>query len=175
MTMSDEETDLAARLAAARRNVLATIADERTPRFSRRGKLAVVAGAGALALGVTGGAIAIAAAPPEAVAYSVQCYEAADLGSRYTTLGHPIAIDDATGEEQNRDTTDPVADCGEMWRMGVVGQDEVPDDPNAAQFPVPELVGCTLPSGVGAAFPRGESSARDDEFCGALGLAVWAG
>ena len=48
-------------------------------------------------------------------------------------------------------------------------------DPNAANFPVPELVGCTLSNGVGAGFPRGDSTATSEEFCRDLGLTIWAG
>ena len=79
------------------------------------------------------------------------------------------------GEEASRDVLDPVTICGDLWRMGLVGQDAAPADPNTANFPVPELVGCTLANGIGAAFPRGDSTATSEEFCRDLGLTSWAG
>jgi len=164
-----------ARLAGIRGRVLRAIATERTPRFSRAQKATVaVVAAGALAAGLTGGALAVARATQEQISYTVECFEAADLSSRFTTVSSPTATNLTTGEE-SRNQTDPVATCSEMWRMGLIGQDSVPADPNAAQFPVPALVGCALADGVGAGFPRGSSTAGAEEFCGDLGLTAWAG
>ncbi len=164
-----------AQLAGIRSRVLGAVAQERTPRFSRARKGAIAAiTAGGLAVALTGGAIAVVQATHEEVSYSVQCYDAASVNAHFTTVGTPIATDIVTGEE-SRDATDPVATCGEMWRMGLIGQDAAPDDPSAADFTVPELVGCTLENGIGAGFPRGDSAATSEEFCQNLGLAIWVG
>jgi hypothetical protein len=164
-----------AQLADIRSRLLGAVSQERTPRFSRARKAAVAAGAaGAVAVALTGGAIAVVQATQDQVSYSVQCYDAASTNAHFTTVGTPIATDNVTGEE-SRDATNPVTTCGDIWRMGLIGQDAAPADPNAADFAVPELVGCTLGNGVGAGFPRGDSTATSEEFCRDLGLAVWAG
>ena len=67
----------------------------------------------------------------------------------------------------------PIDACDDMWRMGIIGQDEVPVDPNAADFPIPDLVGCRQGNGVGAAFPRESLSHDDAAACRSLGMTVW--
>lgn len=174
-TRIPDDIDIDARLADIRSQLLAAVKQERTPRFSRTGKVGVAAIAAAgLAVALTGGTIAVVQATQEQISYSIQCYEAASLNADFTTIGTPTATDSVTGEE-SRDATDPVSTCGDIWRMGLIGQDAVPADPNTADFPVPELVGCTLNNGVGAGFPRGGSTATVEEFCQNLGLTVWAG
>lgn len=172
--LPDEATE-DARLAGIRSRLLGAVAQQRTPRFSRARKTAVAAiAAGGLAVALTGGAIAVVQATQEQISYSVQCYDAASINANFTTVATPTATDNVTGEE-SRDATNPVTTCGDIWRMGLIGQEAAPADPNAANFPVPELVGCTLSNGVGAGFPRGDSTATSEEFCRDLGLTIWAG
>jgi hypothetical protein len=165
-----------ARLAGIRGRLLGTIEQERTPRFSRAQKAsAVVAAAAGLAVALTGGAIAVVQASQEQVHYSARCFPTASITERYADVGVPRAVDRVTGQEAERLILDPVTACGDLWRMGLVGRDVAPADPNAADFPVPALVGCTLQNGVGAAFPRGASTLTEEEFCRDLGLAGWSG
>ena len=173
-TRIPDDVDIDARLAEVRDNLLATVPTTRTPRFSRAGRVGIaITGAGAIAVALTAGAIAVAQASHEEVAYSVQCYDRPSLSAVYTTVGVAAATKVAPGSAA-RESTDPVATCADMWRMGILGQKSVPDDPNAANFPIPELVGCTLPNGVGAGFPRAGSNASAQEFCSNLGLAIWS-
>lgn len=169
-----EDTNEDLRLAAGRGRLLESVAHERTPRYSRARKAASVVGISVLAAALTGGTIAVVQASQDEVTYSVQCYEAASLDADFATVGSPTATDRKTGEAR-RDPTDPVSTCGDLWRMGLVGQEAAPADPNAADFPVPAIIGCTLSNGVGAGFPRGSSTSSDRNFCRDLGLAVWIG
>lgn len=166
------ETEVDNRVGRLRDNVLTAVTATKTHRISRAGRTAIILGASALALSLTGGTVAVVQATQEQITYSVTCYEEASLTSNYTTVASPLAVNTDTGDE-SRDATDPVASCSEMWRMGLIGQDQPPTDPNAANFPVPELVGCTQSNGVGVAFPRRDSTASDVAFCQNLGLAIW--
>lgn len=173
--LPDEATE-DARLAGIRSRLLGAVAQQRTPRFSRARKATVAAfAAGGLAVALTGGAIAVVQASQEDINYSARCFPTASISDQYADVGAAPATDIATGEEASRDVLDPVMICGDLWRMGLVGQDAAPADPNAASFPVPELVGCTLANGIGAAFPRGDSTATSEAFCRDLGLTSWAG
>lgn len=172
-TQIPEDVEVQARLASVRTSLMDAIPNLRTHRFSRAGRVGIAWGsAAALAAALTGGAIAIMQATPEQVSYSVQCYEGPSLSAKFTTVATPEALTETTGEV-SRYVTDPVTTCAAMWRMGLLGQATVPSDPNAADFPVPELVGCTLENGVGAGFPREGSTVPAVRFCDDLGLAVW--
>jgi hypothetical protein len=174
MNRMPDDDDIARRLGEARAAVLATIPTVRSPRISRQGRAGVAIAAAAVAvLGLTGGAVAVIQATHEQVAYSVQCFAGASLGSASTTVTVPEATDRTTGAAGSRPTTDPVADCADAWRSGLIGQASPPADPNTADFPVPDLVACTLRDGVGAGFPRGDSRLDDKAFCAVLGLAPW--
>ena len=119
------------------------------PRYSRARKATIAAIAvGGLVL--TGGTIAVVQATQEQIDHQVRCFEAADLGSNYTDVAEAIGIDSTTGR-----------------------QEVAPADPNVANFPVPELVGCALPNGIGAAFPRENHSTLAEDFCRDLGLTAW--
>lgn len=171
-TRIPDDVDVTARLAAIRPRLLREVDHERTPRYSRAGKAAFAAIAvGGLVL--TGGTIAVVQATQEQVDYSVRCYAAADLGSNFTDVARPIATDTTTGQQMPRQVLEPENACGDMWRMGMIGQEVAPTDPNAAHFPVPELVSCTLQDGVGAAFPRENNTALAEAFCRDLGLTAW--
>lgn len=160
----DEATE-DARLAGIRSRVLAATATEPTPRFSRAGKsLSAAIAAGGLAVALTGGAVAVIQATQEQIRTSVRCYAAPDLDARFTTAAIPTDAADAV---------DPVGLCGDMWRAGIIGQPVIPADPNTADYPVPDLVACTLQDGTGSGFPR-EGAASAQAFCRELGLAVWS-
>lgn len=166
--------DIDARLARVRGSILEALPSTRTHRFSRAGRVTmVVAGASLFAVALTGGTIAAIQASQEDVDYSVQCFDAASMSATSTTVVLAEATDNETGEVVPRDAIDPAETCGEMWRMGFLGQESAPTDPNSANFPVPELVACVLDNGVGAVFPREDSTASSQSFCRDLGLAVW--
>jgi hypothetical protein len=166
--------DIDERLARMRGNILEALPSTRTHRFSRAGRVTIlVAGSSLFAIALTGGTIAAIQASQEDVDYSVQCFEAASRSAESTTVVLAEATDNETGEIVPRDAIDPAETCGEMWRMGFLGQESAPADPNAANFPIPELVACVLDNGVGAVFPREDSTASSESFCRDLGLAVW--
>jgi len=172
-TLSDEE--IATRVERSRFEVMRTVEAE-LPMLARRHRRRVgitIAVAGAAALALTAGTIAVVQATREQINYSVLCYSGASTSSSYTTATDPTATNTKTGQT-DRKATDPVSVCGETWRMGLVGQKPDPQrDPNTANFPVPKLVACTTANGVGAAFPRGNSSATGTDFCNSLGLTPW--
>ncbi|MGC4174480.1 hypothetical protein [Demequina sp.] len=162
--LSDEE--VIRRVRAIRSDLAAAIPRART---RRRRKIAIAAAIGA-AVALTGAALVVHATS-EQVHYEVTCYEHASLDSHYTQAGSAPWVDD--NGVSGRAEVDPVATCGDMWRMGVIGQAARPEDPNNANFDVPALVGCTLPNGASAGFPREGSTATDHDFCNKLGLAPW--
>jgi len=165
------EEEVTARLAAARRNVLSQIptAPRRRRRLRRLGiGVAVLVGAATL----TATAVAIHQATTEQITYSVDCFEKADMTSRSASVESSEATNNLTGAT-SREPTDPVTSCQDMWRMGLLGQMTPPADPDTADFPVPDIVACKEANGVGAGFPRGDSTLSNAEFCQDLGLAAW--
>jgi hypothetical protein len=173
-TLSDEE--IATRVERARSEVMRTVLDD-VPMLTHRHRRRVgitIAVAGAAALALTAGTVAVVQATHEQITYSVLCYSGASTSSSYTTAADPTATNTKTGQS-DRQAVDPVSVCGETWRMGLVGQKPDPQrDPNTANFPVPRLVACATANGVGAAFPRGASSATETDFCESLGLTPWS-
>jgi hypothetical protein len=172
--LSDEE--IATRVEWARSEVMRTVEDD-APALTRRHRRRVgiaIAVAGVAALALTAGTIAVVQATHEQTTYSVLCYSGASTSSSYGTAADPNATNARTGQT-DRQAADPVSVCGDMWRMGLVGQKPDPQrDPNTANFPVPQLVACTTANGVGAAFPRGGSHASKADFCDSLGLTPWS-
>ena len=164
IVLSDQE--VAQRVSAIRAEVVAAIP---RARGRRRRHIAIAVAIGA-ATALTGAAI-IVHATSEQIHYEVTCYEHASLSSDYAQAVSVLWIDD--NGVAGRTEVDPVATCGDMWRMGSLGQDVPPQDPNSANFPVPALVGCTLPNGASVGFPREGSTASDVDFCKKLGLAPW--
>lgn len=162
--LSDQE--VTRRVSAIRSEVVAAIPRARA---RRRRKIAIAAVAGA-AVALTGAALVVRATS-EQVRYEVTCYEHASLDSSFTQALSILGIDD--NGVPGRSEVDPVATCGDLWRMGALGQEVRPEDPNTANFDVPELVGCTLPNGASAGFPREGSTATRVDFCHDLGLAPW--
>jgi hypothetical protein len=171
MNLPDND-EVTARLAAVRRVVLAAAPTRRVVHPKR---LALILSASAVAvIGLTAGAVAVVQAGHEQITYSVACYVHDSVSGPVNTIGEPQGID-AAGHAAPRTPTNPVTTCADMWRRGVVGQPAPPKDPNAANFPVPSLVGCTMADGIGAGFPREGSTASDSDFCNGLGLTVWKG
>ena len=169
-SISDQEIER--RVTETRSLVLERIGATKPRRVSSRTRAGVaiaVASAGVLSL--TAGVVVVAMATPEQVSYSVNCYEKASLSSTYTTATDPEAT--SSNGTVTRTRTNPISSCAAMWKMGLLGQATPPSDPNTAHFPVPALVGCTMANGVGAGFPRGQSSDSDADFCSGLGLTPW--
>jgi len=163
--LSDD--DIRARVDAIRAEVVEAIPRERA---RRRRRFGVIAGAAAAAVAITGGAL-IVRASNDAITYEVVCYDGPSLSANSVQVESALGVDQSGGAD--RTATDPVVTCGDMWRMGLIGQEELPVDPNAANFDVPDLVGCTLPNGIAAGFPRGASTFDNRDFCNELGLAPW--
>ena len=174
MTRMPDDIDIARRLGNTRLALMAALPTTRSPRISHRARVGVVLSGSAVAiLGLTGGTLAVVQATQDQVSYSVQCFAGPSLDSSNTTISRPQATDRATGSGAARQRTSPSADCAFAWKAGLIGQRVAPSDPNSANYPVPELVGCTLTDGVGAGFPRGDSKLSDSAFCDTLGLTIW--
>lgn len=167
--MSDQlsEADIRGRVDAIRNAVLEAIPRERARRRRRTG---VITGVMAATLAISGGAL-IVHASDDAVTYGVVCYDGPSLSAGSVQVESALGVDRSGSAD--RTATDPVATCGDMWRLGLIGQEQLPPDPNAANFDVPDVVGCTLPNGIAAGFPRGTSTFDDHDFCTQLGLAPW--
>ena len=123
-----------------------------------------------IALGA-GGLLGLRAAQEE-IAYSVACYEGDSLTSRTVTFAAP-PTKGAQGQVVERPRVDPVSTCEEMWRIGVLGDTEQPENASTGEFPVPDIVGCVQTNGIGAGFRREFSSVSDQYFCARLGMRVW--
>jgi hypothetical protein len=140
---------------------------ERRRTLGRR--MTALAGAVAIAAGITGGVLVViqASATMKNVA---ECYASTDLNSHHT--GVVVADKDGQAAQTPSSVNDRIAtgteNCGAVWRLG-----RFEADPNAVQsgrdFPVPNLVACTLPDGRFAYFPSANSAS---EVCSHLGLAV---
>lgn len=163
--LSDEDIDL--RVRSVRDSLATEIPRARSKRRKRR---VIIAGAATAAAALTGAALVIHATNDQ-IHYEVTCFESADLNSKTVQVQSALGVDDHG--HADRTETDPIESCGEVWRMGLLGQPTPPPDTNTANFDIPELVGCTLPNGASGGFPRGESAASVTEFCNELGLAPW--
>lgn len=161
-------------LVPVRANVLSAVRLTRSPRQSQRFRLVrgVVVTA-SLASVLTAGAIAVTQATPDAVNHTAVCYSEASTASESTTVSTIVSTDNETGVSERPEILSPVDACDDMWRLGIIGQAEIPDDPNAANLPVPALVGCKQNNGVGAAFPRETLPDSAVKACQSLGMAVW--
>jgi len=163
--MADDEVRL--RVTSIRVSLAGEIVRERARRRKRR---IITASAIGAAVVLTGAALVIEATSDQ-VHYEVFCYETQDLDGKYTQVQSALGVDDHGNAE--RTEVDPVETCGDMWRMGALGQATPPADPNTANFEVPELVGCTLPNGMAAGIPRGDSTSSNTDLCNELGLTPW--
>jgi hypothetical protein len=174
ITKMPDDIEIARHLEKARGLILEALPTTRSPRLTYRARLGiVVSGAAVVVLGISGGSLAVVQATHEQVSYSVQCFAGASTESSSTTIGHPQVTDRVTGVNGQRQSADPIADCSFAWKAGLIGQKSAPADPNSANFPVPDLVACTLPDGVGAGFPRVDRKLSDHALCESLGLSVW--
>jgi hypothetical protein len=141
----------------------------------RRSKQAGVAGLGATALVLAGGAAAAYVAfKPANDKFSVICYSEARLGDDVQRFTYAEANPESPNSKQPAQPAtiaDPERACADLWKSGVLtpssakGQPIVPnpDDPAAAR-PVPKLVSCTTEDDVAAVFPG------DNKTCERLGL-----
>ena len=120
-------------LASTRVDVLEAMLHVRSPKRSTRYRYtrnAIIAGGAVILL--TGGALAVALAPPEVIAVSASCYSEPSLDS-FVQVNSWV------------DTPfDPIAACGLEYN--------VPDS---------ELSVCTLPNGTAGVFPREGRPAED--------------
>lgn len=140
-------------------------ADDR--RRTRRHRLAAIGIAGALVAGTTAGAIAVARASQGQINYLVDCYSAADLGSRHgTSVWAPGDLDEKTPTPIAERIALAEDQCAATWRTGVFDPDGGTD---GGEHPVPDLETCQLPDGRLAVFP---SELAVKELCTKLGLAL---
>ncbi|PWJ54962.1 hypothetical protein SAMN06264364_105171 [Quadrisphaera granulorum] len=174
----DDEVDR--RVAAARTALLTTLDAEiastspldRSARWGRSRRRTTVVVAGVSALALTAGAWAVQRASQEEIDYSVNCYEGTTTDSRLAGAGTAEAVD-ANGQSAERDLVDPLAMCSSVWRWGVLGQAAPPEDPNAANFPVPPLTACTAANGVNNVFVRDDED--PEQQCASQSMTPWAG
>jgi len=165
MTELLSDAEIARRVESIRDHVTTRIPVERARRKKRAW---VVSGVVAAAVAVAGAALVIRASD-DVIKYEVRCYESASLESDYGQMKSDLWVGE--NGDSGRGEVDPAVNCGDLWRMGLVGQPTPPANPNTANFEVPELVGCELANGMAAGFPRGDSTASATEFCNELGLA----
>ncbi|MFF2053462.1 hypothetical protein ACFVU2_17810 [Leifsonia sp. NPDC058194] len=140
-------------------------ADDR--RRTRRHRLAAIGIAGALVAGTTAGGIAIARASQGQINYLVDCYDAADLGSRHgTSVYLPGDLDEKTPTPIDERVALAEEQCAAGWRAGDGRSASMSD---GKVHPVPHLETCQLPDGRLAVFPSEVALA---ELCAKLGLSV---
>lgn len=163
----------AARREALRELLMEQVSQPRRP-WWRRSKQAGIAGIGATALVLAGGAAAAYVAfKPANDKFSVICYSEARLGDDVQRFTYAEANPESPNSKQPAQPAtiaDPERACADLWKSGVLtpgskGRTIVtnPDDATAAK-PVPKLVSCTTEDGVAAVFPG------DDKTCERLGL-----
>lgn len=166
MTSLPNDREIERQLVRVRADVMAATHHVRSPKRSTRFRVTrnlIVGGVAIAAL--TGGTIIVASENARVIDTYVFCYEAASLSSDRA---------DVAAEVSDHITADPVATCGDLWRVGRLGQSGQidPNDPNN-NFPIPALVACEGKDGVAAVFPRENAETSDQGLCEALGLAVW--
>lgn len=164
MTLLPTDEQVRAELASVRSAVLDATRHVRSPKHSTRYRtIRAIIIAGTAAALLTSGAIAVTRASQEEIDTYVTCFHSASLDSQ--TRGFIFT----------EGGLDPIELCGIVWRndswTGVSNGD--PEDPNDGTAPVPPLVACELANGASGVFPREESTATNEDFCAALGLAVW--
>ena len=136
----------------------------RSPRRSTRFRVtrnAIIAGAAIAAL--TAGSLIVARLTQADIDHSAICFEHASTDSTQ----FPISGAGATTDE----ALDPLAGCAYTWQEGYFDPAGPADPPDTGDFPVPQLVACTLPDGSAGVFHLEDHPVQN--FCGALGLADW--
>jgi hypothetical protein len=145
------------RLEAMRADIEQFVASHPVPRKRRWRRRNFLAGMGAIVIVLGGGGTAAAWAylHPRAVTDQTQarCYSD-DLYVRGATFhGTTVATpDSATVIGRVQDALDT---CASLWQVGAIqsGAPVAITNRNARTYPVPALVGCTLPDGAAAVFP----------------------
>lgn len=124
-------------------------------RWRRR---SVIGGVGALVVVAAGGGTALAVAllhPRPVTDHSVaRCYTVAAYEPHGPFPGTSIAQASADASQAVR-VANALDVCAAMWRAGILQPGAPRPIVHAGQpfYPVPALVGCTLPNGVAAVFP----------------------
>lgn len=133
---------------------------------TRRRKVTLIAGAGALALGVTAGAIIIPATQPQ-LDTTARCYSAQNTESQYSDVA---LADGQTVLNQAR----AITNCGAAWAYGNITPGKVQMTDN--QQPIttaPPLGVCLQPNDILAVFPLTSESGTvltQAELCQKLSL-----
>jgi hypothetical protein len=157
------------RLAVMRAGVELLVSTEPLPPKRRWRGRKYFAGLGAGVILVAGGGTALAWAylHPRAVTDKTQarCYSDDTYTPDRTFNGSTVATADSPtliGRVQNA-----LDSCAALWQAGVLqpGALRAIADPTPSSYPVPALVGCTLPNGIAAVFPGTAST------CDRVGLA----
>jgi hypothetical protein len=158
------------RLTAMRAGIEQFAATHPAPRRRRWRRRNFFAGVGALVLVAAAGGTAFAWAylHPRAVTDTTQarCYSDDSYAPGATFHGTTVATpDSATATGRVRDA---LATCASLWRVGALqsGAPVAITNRTARIYPVPALVGCTLPDGAAAIFPG------TADTCESLGLAA---
>jgi len=161
MTTLPSDLDVARQLVSVRASVIEATHHVRSSKHSTRYRTTrnlIIAGAAIAAL--TAGAIIVLQEPDEVIESYVTCYHTASLDEEPQYLGG--------------DSRDAMELCTWWWSNdGWSGAPAEEFDPEGGDHPVPPLVACTRPDGIAAVFPREGSTASDEDFCEALGLADW--
>lgn len=142
------------------------LADQRAIRRSRTRRIGFVSAAGVAALALVGGAIAVTQASQTEIEGTIRCFAVMDGDAEYTTVIEASADGDVPDTAFSKRAIEV---CGAMYRVGILGDGKVlaPKDPSKVDYPIPELVTCTLRDGVIGVFPN--ENTTDTETCYLLG------
>lgn len=120
----------------------------------------IVAGAGAVLLAGTTGAVWAAIASPELRNNTATCYQSPSLSAPKRLVGDPSP----GGEDRESRAIDL---CGSLWRGGFLGNGTETAPPNDGRIrPVPPLFACQQLDGTLAVFPATDARAT----CASMGL-----
>jgi hypothetical protein len=151
------------------------VADRERPERRRRawwGRRGFMAGlfVGVLVVGGGGTALAFALLRPQPVTQHgyARCYTTAAYIAGSAFPGTTIA--EADSPTQVGRVADALETCSAFWRAGILqaGAAEPIVHPGRSSYPVPALIGCTLPDGAAAIFPG------TADTCAEVGLAAEA-
>ncbi len=146
---------------------ISTASTARARRRTVTHRVTAIAGAAALVIGGTAGALVVAQAS-STMMNTAECYAADDLASTHTTVAP--ATESGTVPSSAPSTKDQVsrgADmCAAVWRIGRF-ETYQPSSQDGKVFAVPQLVPCTLADGRVGFFPSEDPAGA---VCAALGL-----
>jgi hypothetical protein len=116
---------------------------------------------------MTGGAIAVLQASPTEIDGTIRCFAAMDGDADYTTVVEAQAEGEVIDTAFSQHALDV---CAAMYRAGIVvdGTVVAPAVPSKVDYPVPDLVACTLRDGVVGVFP--DENTTTGTPCGYLGF-----